>query len=169
MIEKEFDSLDEFVKFFYSALENAEKKEKENNDNSVKVNYEPSQEDLIKRLREQNKKYFLENSELNKKINTLNTTLKEVVSKIDELNEENKTLILENQKHISERDKLVKENASLKGGPYNKDFYTSVMSNLGRKIVDEYVLWLNLCKALKLEDTEMWDNINDDMYDKIPE
>lgn len=84
------------------------------------------------------------------------------LEKAERLSEENRVLLLENQKYV-------KENASLKGGPYNKDFYISVMSNLGRKIVDEYVLWLNLCKALKLEDTEMWDTINDDMYDKIPE
>ena len=169
MIEKEFDSIDALLTYFWNALENAEKKEKENNDNNVKVNYESSQEDLIKRLREQNKKYFLDNSALNKKIETLNTALKTYTDKVDNLSEENKMLILENQKQISEIDRLVKENASLKGGPYNKDFYISVMSNLGRKIVDEYVLWLNLCKALKLEDTEMYDDINDDMYDKVPE
>ena len=169
MIEKEFDSVDALLGYFWNALKDAEKKEKETKDNNVKVNYESSQEDLIKRLREQNKKYFLDNSALNKKIETLNTALKTYTDKVDNLSEENKMLILENQKQISEIDRLVKENASLKGGPYNKDFYISVMSNLGRKIVDEYVLWLNLCKALKLEDTEMWDTINDDMYDKVPE
>ena len=169
MSEKEFNSIGELVSYFFNALENAEKKEQENKNNNVKVNYESSQEDLIKRLREQNKKYFLDNSALNKKIETLNTALKTYTDKVDNLSEENKMLILENQKQISEIDRLVKENASLKGGPYNKDFYISVMSNLGRKIVDEYVLWLNLCKALKLEDTEMYDDINDDMYDKIPE
>ena len=169
MSEKEFNSIGELVSYFFNALENAEKKEQENKNNNVKVNYESSQEDLIKRLREQNKKYFLDNSALNKKIETFNTALKTYTDKVDNLSEENKMLILENQKQISEIDRLVKENASLKGGPYNKDFYISVMSNLGRKIVDEYVLWLNLCKALKLEDTEMWDTINDDMYDKVPE
>ena len=169
MIEKNFNSIDELVTYFWKALENAEKKEKENNDNNVKVNYESSQEDLIKRLREQNRKYYSENSTLNRHIESLNKALKEAADISDKLSEENKMLVLENQKHISERERLVKENASLKGGPYNKDFYTSVMNNLGRKIVDEYVLWLNLCKALKLEDTEMWDTINDDMYDKIPE
>lgn len=169
MIEKEFNSIDELLTYFWKALENAEKKEKENKDNNVKVNYESSQEDLIKRLREQNKKYYSENSVLNKQVESLNKALKEAADISDRLSEENKMLVLENQKHISERNRLVKENNSLKGGPYNKDFYISVMSNLGRKIIDEYVLWLNLCKALKLEDTEMWDNINDDMYDKIPE
>ena len=162
MSEKEFNSIGELVSYFFNALENAEKKEKETKDNNIKVNYESSQEELIKRLREQNKKYFLENSDLNKKIETLNTALKTFTDKTDRLSEENRVLLLENQKYA-------KENASLKGGPYNKDFYISVMSNLGRKIVDEYVLWLNLCKALKLEDTEMYDDINDDMYDKIPE
>ena len=144
MSEKEFNSIGELVSYFFNALENAEKKEKETKDNNIKVNYESSQEDLIKRLREQNKKYFLDNSALNKKIETLNTALKTYTDKVDNLSEENKMLILENQKQISEIDRLVKENASLKGGPYNKDFYISVMSNLGRKIVDEYVLWLNL-------------------------
>ena len=148
MIEKNFDSVDALLTYFLNALENAKKKEQENKDNKVKVNYESSQEDLIKRLREQNKKYFSENTNLTREVELLNKRLKEAIVKQDE---------------------LTKENASLKGGPYNKDFYTSVMSNLGRKIVDEYVLWLNLCKALKLEDTEMWDTINDDMYDKIPE
>ena len=173
MIEKEFDSLDAFLGYLWSTLENAEKKEKkckcEDNCGDIKVKYETSQEDLIKRLREQNKKYYSENSALNKQVESLNKALKEAADISDKLSEENKMLVLENQKHISERDRLVKENASLKGGPYNKDFYTSVMNNLGRKIVDEYVLWLNLCKALKLEDTEMYDDINDDMYDKIPE
>lgn len=162
MIEKEFDSVDALLTYFWNALENAEKKEQENKDNNVKVNYESSQEDLIKRLREQNKKYYSENNGLNQTIESLYTKLRETADKADKLSEENKVLLLENQKYA-------KENASLKGGPYNKDFYISVMNNLGRKIVDEYVLWLNLCKALKLEDTEMWDNINDDMYDKIPE
>ena len=169
MIEKNFDSVDALLTYFWNALENAEKKEQENKDNNVKVNYESSQEDLIKRLREQNKKYYSENSTLNKQVESLNKALKEAADTSDRLSEENKMLILENQKYISERDRLVKENTSLKGGPYNKDFYISVMSNLGRKIVDEYVLWLNLCKALKLEDTEMYDDINDDMYDKVPE
>ena len=162
MIKKEFDSIDELLTYFLSALENAEKKEQENNGNNVKVNYESSQEDLIKRLREQNKKYYSENSTLNKIVEDLTKQLKEAGTNVDRLSEENKVLLLENQKYA-------KENASLKGGPYNKDFYISVMSNLGRKIVDEYVLWLNLCKALKLEDTEMYDDINDDMYDKVPE
>ena len=162
MIEKEFDSVDALLTYFWNALENAEKKEQENKDNNVKVNYESSQEDLIKRLREQNKKYYSENTTLNKQVESLNKALKEAADISDKLSEENRMLLLENQKYA-------KENASLKGGPYNKDFYISVMSNLGRKIVDEYVLWLNLCKALKLEDTEMWDTINDDMYDKIPE
>ena len=162
MSEKEFNSIGELVSYFFNALENAEKKEKETKDNNVKVNYESSQEDLIKRLREQNKKYYSENSTLNKQVESLNKALKEAADISDKLSEENRVLLLENQKYA-------KENASLKGGPYNKDFYISVMSNLGKKIVDEYVLWLNLCKALKLEDTEMWDTINDDMYDKIPE
>ena len=148
MIEKNFDSVDALLTYFCNALENAEKKEKENKENNVKVNYESSQEDLIKRLREQNKKYFSENTNLTREVELLSKRLKEAITKQEE---------------------LIKENASLKGGPYNKEFYTSVMNNLGRKIVDEYVLWLNLCKALKLEDTEMWDTINDDMYDKIPE
>ena len=117
---------------------------------------------MIKRLREQNKKYYSENNGLNQTIESLYTKLRETADKADKLSEENKVLLLENQKYA-------KENASLKGGPYNKDFYTSVMNNLGRKIVDEYVLWLNLCKALKLEDTEMYDTIYDDMYDKVPE
>ena len=162
MIEKEFDSIDALLTYFWNALENAEKKEKENKENNVKVNYESSQEDLIKRLKEQNKKYYSENLTLNKQVDSLNKALKEAAGVSDRLSEENRVLLLENQKYA-------KENASLKGGPYNKDFYISVMNNLGRKIVDEYVLWLNLCKALKLEDTEMWDTINDDMYDKIPE
>lgn len=162
MIEKSFNSIDELLTYFWKALENAEKKEKENKDNNVKVNYESSQEDLIKRLREQNKKYYSENSTLNKIVDDLTKQLKEAGANVDTLSEENKVLLLENQKYA-------KENASLKGGPYNKDFYISVMNNLGRKIVDEYVLWLNLCKALKLEDTEMWDTINDDMYEKVPE
>lgn len=162
MIKKEFNSIDELLTYFLSALENAEKKEQENNGNNVKVNYESSQEDLIKRLREQNKKYYSENSTLNKIVEDLTKQLKEAGTNVDRLSEENRVLLLENQKYA-------KENASLKGGPYNKDFYISVMSNLGRKIVDEYVLWLNLCKALKLEDTEMYDDINDDMYDKVPE
>ena len=162
MIEKNFDNIDALLTYFWNALENAEKKEQENKDNNVKVNYESSQEDLIKRLREQNKKYYSENSTLNKQVESLNKALKEAADISDKLSEENRVLLLENQKYA-------KENASLKGGPYNKDFYISVMSNLGRKIVDEYVLWLNLCKALKLEDTEMYDDINDDMYDKIPE
>lgn len=148
MIEKEFNSIDELLTYFWKALEGAEKKEKETKNNNVKVNYESSQEDLIKRLREQNKKYFSENTNLTREVELLSKRLKEAITKQEE---------------------LTKENASLKGGPYNKDFYTSVMSNLGKKIIDEYVLWLNLCKALKLEDTEMWDAINDDMYDKIPE
>ena len=169
MIEKEFNSIEDLLTYFWKALESAEKKEEENKNNNIKVNYESSQEDLIKRLREQNKKYYSENNNLNKQVEALNKALKEAADVSDRLSEENKMLILENQKHISERDRLVKENNSLKGGPYNKDFYISVMSNLGKKIVDEYVLWLNLCKALKLEDTEMWDAINDDMYDKIPE
>lgn len=162
MIEKNFDSVDALLSYFIKVLENTEKKEKETKDNSVKVNYESSQEDLIKRLREQNKKYYSENSTLNKQVESLNKALKEAADISDKLSEENRVLLLENQKYA-------KENASLKGGPYNKDFYISVMSNLGRKIVDEYVLWLNLCKALKLEDTEMYDDINDDMYDKVPE
>ena len=162
MIEKEFDSVDALLTYFWNALENAEKKEKENKENSVKVNYESSQEDLIKRLKEQNKKYYSENLTLNKQVDSLNKALKESADVSDKLSEENRVLLLENQKYA-------KENASLKGGPYNKDFYISIMSNLGRKIVDEYVLWLNLCKALKLEDTEMYDDINDDMYDKVPE
>jgi hypothetical protein len=162
MSEKDFNSIDELLTYFWKALENAEKKEKENNDNNVKVNYESSQEDLIKRLREQNKKYYSENTTLNKQVESLNKALKEAADISDKLSEENRVLLLENQKYA-------KENASLKGGPYNKDFYISVMNNLGRKIVDEYVLWLNLCKALKLEDTEMYDDINDDMYDKVPE
>ena len=169
MIEKEFNSIDELLTYFWKALENAEKKQEENKNNKFDIKYESSQEDLIKRLREQNKKYYSENSALNKQVESLNKALKEAAEISDRLSEENKMLILENQKHISERDRLVKENGSLKGGPYNKDFYTSVMNNLGRKIVDEYVLWLNLCKALKLEDTEMYDDINDDMYDKVPE
>ena len=162
MSEKEFNSIGELVSYFFNALENAEKKEKETKDNNVKVNYESSQEDLIKRLREQNKKYYSENNGLNQTIESLYTKLRETADKADKLSEENRVLLLENQKYA-------KENASLKGGPYNKDFYISVMNNLGRKIVDEYVLWLNLCKALKLEDTEMYDDINDDMYDKVPE
>ena len=162
MIEKEFDSVDALLGYFWNALKDAEKKEKETKDNNVKVNYESSQEDLIKRLREQNKKYYSENSTLNKQVESLNKALKEAADISDKLSEENRVLLLENQKYA-------KENASLKGGPYNKDFYISVMSNLGRKIVDEYVLWLNLCKALKLENTEMYDDINDDMYDKVPE
>jgi len=162
MIKKEFDSVDALLTYFWNALENAEKKEKENNDNNVKVNYESSQEDLIKRLREQNKKFISENNTLNKQVESLNKALKEAAGVSDRLSEENRVLLLENQKYA-------KENASLKGGPYNKDFYVSVMNNLGRKIVDEYVLWLNLCKALKLEDTDMYDDINDDMYDKVPE
>ena len=170
MIEKEFDSVNALLSYFLMLLESKKQNlEKENKDNSVKVNYESSQEDLIKRLREQNKKYYTENTVLNKTVEGLTKQLKEAADISDKLSEENKMLVLENQKYISERDRLVKENASLKGGPYNKDFYTSVMNNLGRKIVDEYVLWLNLCKALKLEDTEMYDDINDDMYDKIPE
>lgn len=170
MIEKEFDSVDALLSYFLMLLESKKQGvEKENKENKVKINYESSQEDLIKRLREQNKKYYSENSALNKQVESLNKALKEAADISDRLSEENKMLVLENQKHISERNRLVKENNSLKGGPYNKDFYTSVMNNLGRKIIDEYVLWLNLCKALKLEDTEMWDNINDDMYDKIPE
>ena len=162
MIKKEFDGVDALLDYFLNALKNAEKKEQENKNNNVKVNYESSQEDLIKRLREQNKKYYSENNGLNQTIESLYTKLRETADKADKLSEENKVLLLENQKYA-------KENTSLKGGPYNKDFYISVMSNLGRKIVDEYVLWLNLCKALKLEDTEMWDTINDDMYDKVPE
>jgi len=162
MIKKEFDSVDALLTYFWNALENAEKKEKENKENNVKVNYESSQEDLIKRLKEQNKKYYSENLTLNKQVDSLNKALKESADVSDKLSEENRVLLLENQKYA-------KENASLKGGPYNKDFYISIMSNLGRKIVDEYVLWLNLCKALKLEDTEMYDDINDDMYDKVPE
>lgn len=169
MIEKNFDSVDALLTYFWNALENAEKKEQENKENNVKVNYESSQEDLIKRLREQNKKYFAENSNLNNIVKSLRENLKEVVEKLEKTSEENRVLTLANQTYASEQKKLVEENASLKGGPYNKDFYISVMNNLGRKIVDEYVLWLNLCKALKLEDTEMWDTINDDMYDKIPE
>lgn len=169
MIEKEFDSMDDLLTSLFGALLKAEKKQEESKDNNVKVNYESSQEDLIKRLREQNKKYFSENSNLNREVEILSKRLKETIEKSERLSEENKILVLENQKHISERNRLVKENDSLKGGPYNRDFYISVMSNLGKKIVDGYVLWLNLCKALKLEDTEMWDTINDDMYDKIPE
>lgn len=169
MIEKEFDSIDALLKYFLDALENAEKKEEETKNNDFKVKYETSQEDLIKRLREQNKKYFAENSNLNNIVKSLRENLKEVVEKLEKTSEENRALTLENQKYASNQKKLVEENASLKGGPYNKEFYISVMSNLGRKIVDEYVLWLNLCKALKLEDTEIWDTINDDMYDKIPE
>lgn len=161
MIEKEFDSIDELLGYFFNVLKNVETKEKVKN-NKIKVNYESSQEDLIKRLREQNNKYYSENNTLNKIVEDLTKQLKEAGTNVDKLAEENRVLLLENQKYA-------KENASLKGGPYNKDFYISVMSNLGRKIVDEYVLWLNLCKALKLEDTEMYDNINDDMYDKIPE
>ena len=161
-IEKEFDSVDALLGYFWNALKDAEKKEKETKDNNVKVNYESSQEDLIKRLREQNRKYYSENNSLNKQIENLNAMVKAYTDKTDKLSEENRLLLLENQKYA-------KENASLKGGPYNKDFYISVMSNLGRKIVDEYVLWLNLCKALKLENTEMYDDINDDMYDKVPE
>ena len=148
MIKKEFDSINALLKYFWYALENTEKKEEETKNNDFKVKYETSQEDLIKRLREQNKKYFAENTILNNTVSSLRESLKEAVGNVE---------------------RLTKENASLKGGPYNKDFYISVMSNLGRKIVDEYVLWLNLCKALKLEDTEMYDDINDDMYDKIPE
>lgn len=165
MIKREFNSIDELVSFFCKALENAEKNEKENYNNTtnnIKVNYESPQEDLINRLKEQNIKYYSENNNLNRQVESLNKALKEAANISDKLSEENKVLLLENQKYA-------KENASLKGGPYNKDFYISVMNNLGRKIVDEYVLWLNLCKALKLEDTEMWDNINDDMYDKVPE
>ena len=162
MIEKEFDSVDALLTYFWKALENAEKKEQENKNNNIKVNYESSQEDLIKRLREQNKKYYSENTNLSREVELLNKRVKEAIEKAERLSEENRVLLLENQKYA-------KENTSLKGGPYNKDFYISVMNNLGRKIVDEYVLWLNLCKALKLEGTEMWDSINDDMYDKIPE
>jgi hypothetical protein len=163
MIEKEFDSVDALLSYFLTLLENKKQGvEKENKENNVKVNYESSQEDLIKRLREQNKKYYSENTTLNKQVESLNKALKEASDISDKLSEENRVLLLENQKYA-------KENASLKGGPYNKDFYISVMNNLGRKIVDEYVLWLNLCKALKLEDTEMYDDINDDMYDKVPE
>lgn len=147
-MEKEFNSIEDLITTFFDALEKAEKKQEENKSNNFKVKYESSQEDLIKRLREQNKKYFSENSNLNNEVKILRERLKEAVDKLEG---------------------LTKENASLKGGPYNKDFYTSVMNNLGRKIVDEYVLWLNLCKALKLEDTEMYDEINDDMYDKVPE
>ena len=116
MIKKEFNSIDELLTYFLNALKDAEKKEKENKDNNVKVNYESSQEDLIKRLREQNKKYFLDNSALNKKIETLNTALKTYTDKVDNLSEENKMLILENQKQISEIDRLVKEN---KFAPYD--------------------------------------------------
>ena len=50
MIEKNFDSIDALLTYFWNALENAEKKEQENKDNNVKVNYESSQEDLIKRF-----------------------------------------------------------------------------------------------------------------------
>jgi len=146
MIEKEFDSVDALLTYIFNTLKKEAKEEPKSD--KIKVNYESSQEDLIKRLREQNKKYYIENNILNKTVEGLTEQLKEASANVD---------------------KLSKENASLKGGPYNKDFYISVMNNLGRKIVDEYVLWLNLCKALKLEDTEMWDNINDDMYDKIPE
>ena len=146
MIEKEFDSVDALLTYIFNTLKKEAKEEAR--DDKIKVNYESSQEDLIKRLREQNRKYYIENNILNKTVEGLTEQLKEAGANVD---------------------KLSKENASLKGGPYNKDFYISVMNNLGRKIVDEYVLWLNLCKALKLEDTEMWDSINDDMYDKIPE
>lgn len=146
MIEKEFDSVDALLTYIFNTLKKEAKEEAKGD--KIKVNYESSQEDLIKRLREQNKKYYIENNILNKTVEGLTEQLKEASANVD---------------------KLSKENSSLKGGPYNKDFYISVMNNLGRKIVDEYVLWLNLCKALKLEDTEMWDNINDDMYDKIPE
>lgn len=162
MIEREFDNVDELFAYLFNALLNTEKKQEGNKDNKVKVNYESSQEDLIKRLREQNKKYCSENSNLNRQVESLNKALKEAADISDRLSEENRVLLLENQKYA-------KENASLKGGPYNKDFYISVMNNLGRKIIDEYVLWLNLCKALKLEDTEMYDDINDDMYDKVSE
>lgn len=147
MIKKEFDSVDALLGYIFNVLKNEESKEEAKSD-KIKVNYESSQEDLIKRLREQNRKYYIENNILNKTVEGLTEQLKETSANVD---------------------KLSKENTSLKGGPYNKDFYISVMNNLGRKIVDEYVLWLNLCKALKLEDTKMWDNINDDMYDKIPE
>lgn len=169
MIEKNFDSIDALLDYFLNALKNAEKKEKENKDNNVKVNYESSQEDLIKRLREQNKKYFTEINNLNREVNLLRKQLTESINKSDTLSKANEMLVLDVQKYSADVKKLVEENKSLKGGPYNKDFYISVMSNLGRKIVDEYVLWLNLCKALKLEDTEMWDTINDDMYGKVPE
>ena len=47
MIEKNFDSVDALLTYFLNALEIAEKKEKENKDNNVRVNYESSQEDLI--------------------------------------------------------------------------------------------------------------------------
>lgn len=138
----EFDSMEDLFKGLIDVLnkEFPEKKEQE-----FKVDY---QDDLITRLKEQNRKYFNENIALLHEVKNLREALK---------------------KTAETNNNLVEENKSLKGGPYNKDFYVSVMSNLGRKIVDEYVLWLNLCKALKLEDVEMYNEINDDMYDKIPE
>lgn len=169
MIKKEFDSVDALLDYFLNALKNAEEKQEENKNNKFDIKYESSQEDLIKRLREQNKKYFTEINNLNGEVNLLRKQLTESINKSDTLSKANEMLVLDVQKYSADVKKLVEENKSLKGGPYNKDFYISVMNNLGRKIVDEYVLWLNLCKALKLEDTEMYDDINDDMYDKIPE
>ena len=50
MIEKEFDSVDALLSYFLMLLESKKQGvEKENKENSVKVNYESSQEDLIKR------------------------------------------------------------------------------------------------------------------------
>ena len=96
MIKKEFDNINELVNFFCEALENAEKKEIKNYNNStdnIKVNYESSQEDLINRLKEQNRKYYSENNNLNNQVKSLNKALKEAADISDKLSEENKMAI----------------------------------------------------------------------------
>ena len=157
VIEREFENLEDLFEALFGEVldemiekKTSEKEEKKDFD----VKYEYKESDLIKankkieELESMKAQLFKENAELVQKVGRQR----------DEIN-----AVLANQK------KLMEENKSLKGGPYNKDFYLSVMSNLGRKIVDEYVLWLNLCKALKLDKENKITEVSDLIYDSIPE
>ena len=136
----DFDSIEDmFLSLLKELNERKEKNGKPNNE--VKVNYSTPNDKEVKELAMENGK------------------LREEKCK---LHEDMRILAMENAK-------LDAENKSLKAGPYNKMFYLDTMKHLGRTIVEEYGAWLKLCNALKLDKEEMYDDINEALYDMIPD
>ena len=136
----DFDSLEDmFLSLLKELNERKERNGKPNNE--VKVNYSTPNDKEVKELAKENGK------------------LREEKWK---LQEDMRILTMENAK-------LDAENKSLKAGPYNKMFYLDTMKHLGHTIVEEYGAWLRLCNALKLDKEEMYDDINEALYDMIPD